>query len=84
MYNRDGDNNTCKKKLVIAGVSGGAVLPPIQAVIHDNVNVNVSFVIPLIAFVVVLSYGLVGHRWVRYVDDPIVNPQNEIETEKAD
>ncbi|KAG2229240.1 major facilitator superfamily domain-containing protein [Thamnidium elegans] len=79
-----GRNHKRGSAFIIAGVSGGAVLPPIQAVIHDNVNVNVSFVIPLIAFVVVLAYGLVGHRWVRYIDDPIVNSQNEIETEKAD
>ncbi|GAA5805223.1 hypothetical protein HPULCUR_010737 [Helicostylum pulchrum] len=79
-----GRNHKRGSAFIIAGVSGGAVLPPIQAVIHDNVNVNISFVIPLIAFVVVLAYGIVGHRWVRYVDDPIVNSQNEIETEKAD
>jgi FHS family L-fucose permease-like MFS transporter len=55
------------------GVSGGAVLPPLQAVVHDHVNVNISFVIPLIAFVVVFLYGAIGHRWIIYVDDPIVD-----------
>lgn len=55
------------------GVSGGAVLPPVQAIIHDHTNVNISFVIPLIAWVVVLFYGTLGHRWIRYVDDPIVD-----------
>lgn len=45
-----------------------------MAAIHDHTNVNVAFVIPLIAFIVVLIYGLVGHRWIRYVDEPILNP----------
>lgn len=45
-----------------------------MAVIHDHTNVNIAFVIPLIAFVVVLIYGLVGHRWIRYVNEPILNP----------
>lgn len=56
---------------VIMGVSGGAVLPPIQAVAHDHANVNISYIIPLIAFVVVLFYSLVGSKWIMYVDDEI-------------
>lgn len=51
------------------GVSGGAVLPPIQAVVHDHTNVNISYVIPLIAFCFVLFYSLVGCKWIKYTDD---------------
>lgn len=54
-------------------VSGGAVLPPVQAIIKDHASVNISFVIPLVAWVVVLLYGVFGHRWILYVDDPIVD-----------
>jgi FHS family L-fucose permease-like MFS transporter len=53
------------------GVCGGAVLPPIQAVIHDHSNVNTSYVMPLIAFVVVLFYSLIGYRLIKYVDEEI-------------
>lgn len=60
------------------GVSGGAVLPPIQAVIHDHTNVNLSFVIPLVAYVVVLLYGTVGCRWIRYVDEDIAANQGVV------
>lgn len=65
------------------GTSGGALLPPIQAVVHEKVNVSVSFVVPLVAFAFVLFYSLVGYRWIRYVDDPIVEA-SPIETKKAD
>lgn len=53
------------------GVSGGAVLPPIQAVIHDHTNVNISFVIPLVAYVVVFFYGTIGCRLIKYVDEDL-------------
>ncbi|CAO3625917.1 unnamed protein product [Mucor hiemalis] len=68
-----GRNHKRGSAFIIMGVSGGAVLPPVQAIIHDHTNVNISFVIPLIAWVVVLFYGTLGHRWIRYVDDPIVD-----------
>lgn len=50
-----------------------------MAAIHDHTNVNIAFVIPLIAFVVVLIYGLVGHRWIRYVNEPILNPTSIVD-----
>lgn len=50
-----------------------------MAAIHDHTNVNIAFVIPLIAFIVVLIYGLVGHRWIRYVDEPILNPTSIVD-----
>ncbi|CAO3662884.1 unnamed protein product [Rhizopus stolonifer] len=66
-----GRNHKRGSAMVIMGVSGGAVLPPIQAVAHDHANVNISYIIPLIAFVVVLFYSLVGSKWIMYVDDEI-------------
>jgi FHS family L-fucose permease-like MFS transporter len=66
------------------GVSGGAVLPPVQAVIHDHVNVNISFIIPLIAYVITFFYSTLGCRWIKYVDeepnsDIDVTPKKSIE-----
>ncbi|KAI8646111.1 major facilitator superfamily domain-containing protein [Parasitella parasitica] len=66
-----GRNHKRGSALVIMGVSGGAVLPPIQAVIHDHSNVNISFIIPLVAYVVVFLYGTIGCRWIRYVDQDL-------------
>lgn len=49
---------------LIMSIVGGAVLPPFQAMIIDMESVggfsavNLSFVLPLISFVVVLAYGL--------------------------
>lgn len=68
-----GRNHKRGSAFIIMGVSGGAVLPPLQAVVHDHVNVNISFVIPLIAFIVVFFYGSIGHRWIVYVDEPIAD-----------
>ncbi|PHZ07879.1 MFS general substrate transporter [Rhizopus microsporus ATCC 52813] len=64
-----GRNHKRGSALIIMGVSGGAVLPPIQAVVHDHSNVNISYVIPLIAFCFVLFYSLVGCKWIKYTDD---------------
>ncbi|KAI8883019.1 L-fucose:H+ symporter permease [Backusella circina FSU 941] len=64
-----GRNHKRGSALIIMGVSGGAVLPPVQAVIHDRVNVNISFVIPLIAYVIVFFYSTLGSRWIKYIDE---------------
>ncbi|KAG1140853.1 hypothetical protein G6F37_008770 [Rhizopus arrhizus] len=66
-----GRNHKRGSAMIIMGVCGGAVLPPIQAVIHDHSNVNTSYVMPLIAFVVVLFYSLIGYRLIKYVDEEI-------------
>ena len=58
------------------GFSGGAVLPPVQAVILDRVNVNFSFVIPLIAYVITFFYSTLGCRWIKYVDE---EPNSDID-----
>ncbi len=48
---------------LIMAILGGSVLPPLQASIIDKgvvlgmPAVNVSFVLPLICFVVVMAYG---------------------------
>lgn len=49
--------------ILVMGVSGGAVFPPIQGAIADAANTRISFVVPLVGFVYVLGY--VGFHWVR-------------------
>ena len=43
---------------LIMAILGGSLLPPLQAVIIDTGNVNLSFIVPLICFIVVMIYGL--------------------------
>lgn len=45
------------------GVSGGAVFPPIQGAIADAASTRISYIVPLVGFVVVLVY--VTLHWVR-------------------
>jgi len=49
--------------ILVMGVSGGAVFPPIQGAIADAANTRISFVVPLVGFVYVLGY--VSFHWVR-------------------
>jgi FHS family L-fucose permease-like MFS transporter len=42
--------------ILVMGVSGGAVFPPIQGAIADAVNTRISYVVPLVGFVYVLGY----------------------------
>ncbi len=42
---------------LVAAIGGGALLPLIQANIIDNSSVNLSFVVPMVCFVVVVIFG---------------------------
>ena len=42
---------------LIMAILGGSLLPPVQALIIDGGHVELSFVVPLICFLVVLVYG---------------------------
>ena len=43
---------------LIMAILGGSLLPPLQALIIDVGHVELSFLVPLICFVVVMCYGL--------------------------
>ncbi len=43
---------------LIMAILGGSLLPPVQALIIDVGHVELSFLVPLICFVVVMFYGL--------------------------
>ena len=49
--------------ILVMGVSGGAVFPPIQGAIADSASTRISYVVPLVGFCVVLSY--VATHWVQ-------------------
>jgi FHS family L-fucose permease-like MFS transporter len=55
--------------LLVMAVVGGAILPPLQGRIADQLIKNgnphglqMSFIIPMIAYAYVAFYGLVGHK----------------------
>jgi len=49
--------------LLVMGILGGALLPPLQGLIADKGgNVTISCLIPLIAYAYVAFYGAIGHR----------------------
>lgn len=47
---------------IIMAIVGGAVFPPLMGLIADNINVQTSFVIPTICFIVVFVYSLTGYK----------------------
>lgn len=49
--------------ILVMGVSGGAVFPPIQGAIADAIGTRISYIVPLVGFVYVLGY--VTFHWMR-------------------
>jgi FHS family L-fucose permease-like MFS transporter len=48
--------------LLVMAILGGAILPPIQGHIADRWNLQVSYIVPLIAYAYVAFYGWKGHK----------------------
>jgi FHS family L-fucose permease-like MFS transporter len=49
--------------LLVMAILGGACLPPLQGKIADLThNLQVSFLVPLVAYAYVAFYGLYGYR----------------------
>ena len=49
--------------LLVMAILGGAILPPVQGWIADTTkNLQLSFIVPLIAYAYVAFYGAIGHR----------------------
>ena len=48
--------------LLVMAILGGALLPPLQGFIADHSNLQISFVVPLVAYAYVAFYGWKGHR----------------------
>ncbi len=54
--------------LLVMAVLGGAILPPVQGWIADVTrSLQLSFIVPLIAYAYIAFYGAVGHRIGRKV-----------------
>ena len=49
--------------LLVMAILGGAILPPLQGFIADATkNLQLSFIVPLIAYAYVAFYGALGHK----------------------
>ena len=48
--------------LLVMAILGGAILPPLQGLIADTTkNLQISFIVPLLAYAYVAFYGAKGH-----------------------
>ncbi|KAF1964156.1 MFS general substrate transporter [Bimuria novae-zelandiae CBS 107.79] len=50
--------------ILVMGVSGGAVFPPIQGAIADSATTRISYLVPMVGFIVVLVYC--SAHWYRH------------------
>lgn len=57
-----GDDTKIGGAGVIMAILGGAVFPPLQALISDATDINISFVVPLVCFLVVVFFGATGAK----------------------
>lgn len=48
--------------LLVMAILGGAILPPLQGYVADRWNLQISYVVPLIAYAYVAFYGWKGHE----------------------
>ena len=48
--------------LLVMAILGGALLPPLQGLIADHSSIQISFVVPMVAYAYIAFYGLIGHR----------------------
>ncbi len=50
--------------ILVMGVSGGAVFPPIQGAIADNHTTRISYVVPMVGYLVVGVYA--AYHWITH------------------
>ncbi|TDG36515.1 L-fucose:H+ symporter permease [Pedobacter changchengzhani] len=60
--------------LIIMSIVGGAILPPLFGFISDEFNnIQFGYIVPFICFLVILCFGLFGHK-VQPSDDSLLKP----------
>ena len=71
LENVDAQDATLGAAFLVMAIVGGALMPPLQGsiidqkVIFGHPAVNVSFVLPLICFIIICIYGIRSHRALR-------------------
>lgn len=64
-----GSDTKLGSSLIIMSIVGGAILPPVMGYISDVThNIQIGYIVPLICFVVVLLFGLKGHKVIKSVN----------------
>ena len=48
--------------LINMAIVGGAALPPLQGYLADTIGIQMSFLVPAICYLYILSYGITGHK----------------------
>ena len=48
--------------LLVMAILGGALLPPLQGAIADKFGIQISFVVPMLAFAYIAFYGVYGYK----------------------
>lgn len=60
-----GKHTSQASSLLVMMIVGGALIPPLQGALADaQQSIQLSFLVPLLCYVYVLSYGLWGHKIV--------------------
>jgi FHS family L-fucose permease-like MFS transporter len=57
-----GPEKSQASSLLVMAIVGGAVLPYLQGKIADNWGMQISFVVPMVAFAYIAFYGIYGYR----------------------
>ncbi|WP_218938715.1 sugar MFS transporter [Oleiharenicola lentus] len=57
-----GHHKSQASSLLVMAILGGAILPPVQGWVADQLSLHVSFLIPLLGYAYVAFYGAIGHR----------------------
>lgn len=48
--------------VLCAAIVGGAIVPVLQGILADHIGLQLSFLIPLVCYLYICYYGLVGHK----------------------
>ena len=70
LENVDAQDTTLGAAFLVMAIVGGALMPPLQGMVIDQGTilghpaVNVSFVLPLLCFIIIMAYGMRAHKHV--------------------
>ena len=48
--------------LLVMAIVGGAIVPPLQGLVADMTNIQISFIVPLICYAYIMYYGFIGSK----------------------
>jgi MFS transporter, FHS family, L-fucose permease len=57
-----GSETKLGSSLIIMAIVGGAVVPPVMGLVADRFGIQLSFLIPAFCFLVVVYFGMDGHK----------------------